>query len=230
MGALPGEPTDLTLVEAMVRLADRAGHPVWIPRDVAGHCCGVPFSSKGYVEAHRLAVNRTVERLWRWSNEGRLPIVVDTSPCTFGLQTSRDALNADNQKRFDALTIVDSVEFAARTLLPTLTVLRKETRVVLHPVCSVVKMNLSTDLEQIARACASDVVVPLDAGCCGFAGDRGWLVPALTASATRREAVQAQAAQPAGCYSSSRTCEIGMTRATGRVYRSHVFLLEWATR
>jgi D-lactate dehydrogenase len=230
MGTLKGEPRDLSLLDAVVGLAARAGRPVWIPDGVDGHCCGVPFSSKGYVEAHRLMVNRTVERLWHWSDEGRLPIVVDTSPCTYGLQTSRDALDAGNRARFDALTIVDSVEFAAQTLLPTLQVLRKEPRVVLHPVCSVVKMNLSADLEQIARACASEVVVPLDAGCCAFAGDRGWLVPELTASATRREAAEARTAHATGHYSSSRTCEIGMTRASGHLYRSHLFLLEWATR
>jgi len=101
---------------------------------------------------------------------------------------------------------------------------------VLHPVCSLVKMNLTPLLERVARACAEDVLVPLDAGCCGFAGDRGWLVPELTASATSREAAQALAADASGHYSSSRTCEIGLTRATGQVYRSHLFLLEWATR
>jgi D-lactate dehydrogenase len=230
MGALPGEPRDLTIVEAMVRLADRAGQPVRLPDDVDGFCCGVPYSSKGYVRAHRVSVNRTIERLWHWSDQGRLPVVVDTSPCTYGLVTSGDSLDQRNRERFDALRILDSVEFAARTLLPRLRVSRKEARVVLHPVCSLVKMNLSADLERIARACASEVIVPLEAGCCGFAGDRGWLVPELTASATRRETVEATAAQPAGCYSSSRTCEIGMTRATGHVYRSHLFLLEWATR
>jgi D-lactate dehydrogenase len=230
MGALPGESADLSLMDALVRLGERAGHPLWIPDDVEGVCCGVPFSSKGYVEAHRLSVNRTVERFWHWSDKGRLPVVVDTSPCTYGLQACRDALDAENRGRFDALTIVDSVDFAARTLLPALTVLRKEPRVVLHPVCSVVKMNLAADLEQIANACASEVVVPLDAGCCGFAGDRGWLVPELTASATSRESSEARAAQASGYYSSSRTCEIGMTRATGQVYRSHLFLLELATR
>jgi D-lactate dehydrogenase len=30
--------------------------------------------------------------------------------------------------------------------------------------------------------------------------------------------------------SSSRTCEIGMARATGKVYRSFIYLLEQATR
>jgi D-lactate dehydrogenase len=230
MGPLPGEPRDLSLLDAMVRIGGRAGHPLWIPGDVDGHCCGVPFSSKGYVEAHRLAVNRTIEKMWAWSEGGRLPVVVDTSPCTAGLQACRDALDPENRVRFDRLTIVDSVEFAARVLLPALTVVRRADRVVLHPVCSVVKMNLSADLEGIARACAREVIVPLDAGCCGFAGDRGWLVPELTASATHREAAEARAAQADGYYASSRTCEIGMTRATGRVYRSHLFLLEWATR
>jgi D-lactate dehydrogenase len=230
MGALPGEPGETCLMAAMVRLSERAGHPIWIPNDADGHCCGVPFSSKGYVDAHRLVVNRTIEAFWRWSESGRLPVVVDTSPCTHGLHSCREALTRENRVRFDALTITDSVAFAAHTLLPSLRVERKQRRVVLHPVCSVVKMNLGADLELVARACAEDVVVPLDAGCCAFAGDRGWLVPELTASATRAEAGQVAACHADGHYSSSRTCEIAMSRATGEVYRSHVFLLEWATR
>jgi D-lactate dehydrogenase len=230
MGRLPGEPDDRSLADTMVTLAARAGRPVWIPNDVEGHCCGVPFSSKGYVQAHRLMANRTISSFWRWSDGGHLPIVTDTSPCAYGLHACRDSLNEENRKRFDSLTIVDSVEFAARTLLPALTIRRREGRVVLHPVCSVVKMNLSADLEQVARACADDVIVPVDAGCCAFAGDRGWLVPELTASATRREAVEVTAQPADGYYSSSRTCEIGLTRATGHVYRSHLYLLERATR
>jgi len=231
MGRLPGEPSDRSLIDTLVTLAARAGQPVWVPDDVGGHCCGVPFSSKGYADANRLAVNRTIESLWRWSNGGQLPVVIDTSPCTYGLRTCRQALTAENQARFDALTLIDSVEFASRTLLPALTIRRRQGRVVLHPVCSVVKMGLAADLERVARACADKVVVPVDAGCCGFAGDRGWLVPELTESATRREAAEVSALSDVdGCYSSSRTCEIGMTRSTGRTYRSHLYLLEWASR
>jgi len=230
LGSLPGEPAAPALADVMTRLADRAGERLLVPSDAGGHCCGVPFSSKGYGEAHQAAVNRTVAAMWGWSREGRLPIVVDTSPCTYGLRTSRAVLTPENQGRFDRLTILDAVEYASERLLPRLAVRRKEPRVVLHPVCSLVKMNLTPLLERVARACAEEVVVPLDAGCCGFAGDRGWLVPELTASATGREATQAVAAAASGHYSSSRTCEIGLTRATGQVYRSHLFLLEWATR
>jgi D-lactate dehydrogenase len=230
MGRLPGEPDDLSLMEALVELGRRADRPLHIPRGIAGTCCGVPFSSKGYPEAHAVTANRAIERLWRWSGEGRVPIVVDTSPCAHGLLTARPSLSAENQARFDRLTILDSIAFVHDTLLPRLTVRRRRRSVALHPVCSVVKQDLGAKLEAIARACSQDVLVPAEAGCCGFAGDRGFLVPELTAAATAAEAAEVVAAGHDGYFSSSRTCEVGMTRATGRVYRSYLFLLEHATR
>jgi D-lactate dehydrogenase len=56
------------------------------------------------------------------------------------------------------------------------------------------------------------------------------LLPELTASATRLEGADVKAKHVDACYSSSRTCEIGMTRATGQIYRSYLYLLEKATR
>ncbi len=230
MGHLPGEPDGISLMEAFVTVARRASVPVWIPGDVQGTCCGVPFSSKGYDEAHGIAVNRAITRFWEWSDHGRVPIVLDTSPCTYGLTTSRGALTLVNQEKFDQLRIVDSVAFVHDHLLPRLTIHRNASSVALHPVCSVIKMNLSGKLEGIARACSREVIVPLHAGCCGFAGDRGFLFPELTEAATRREAAELQASQHDGYFSSSRTCEIGMTRATGRIFRSYLYLIEHATR
>ncbi|MGA2083347.1 MAG: FAD-binding and (Fe-S)-binding domain-containing protein [Holophaga sp.] len=230
MGALPGEPADLSLPDVMVALARRAGVGLHIPDDPQGVCCGVPFSSKGYAEAHAHTVNQAVERFWRWSGEGRLPVVMDTSPCTYGMKTCRPYLTPENQARFDRLSIVDSVEFAHDELLPRLTVTRKLGSVALHPVCSVTKMDLTPKLQAIAQACAEEVVIPRDAGCCGFAGDRGFLFPELTASATRHEAEEVCAREFDGQFSSSRTCEVGMTRATGKIYRSYLYMLEAATR
>ncbi len=230
MGHLPGEPDEFTLMEAFVTLARRAEMPVWIPANVAGTCCGVPFGSKGYDQGHQVAVNRAIERLWEWSEHGRLPAVLDTSPCAYGLATCRSALTAENQQKFDRLRVLDSTAFVHDQLLPRLTIRRKVRSVALHPVCSVAKLNLSPKLEAIARACSEAVTIPLHAGCCGFAGDRGFLFPELTEAATRREAAEVQAGRHDGYFSSSRTCEIGMTRATGQFYRSYVYLLEHATR
>ena len=230
MGRLPGEPEDRSLMEAMVALARRAGRPVYIPQDVHGTCCGTPFSSKGFTAAHAISVNAAIERFWRWSEQGRLPIVIDTSPCTYGLKNSRACLTAENQDRYDQMKFLDSIEFVHDDLLPKLAVRRKSQTVALHPVCSVTKMGIGGKLEAIARACSQNVIVPIDAGCCAFAGDRGFLLPELTRSATRLEASEVKASHADECYSSSRTCEIGMTRSTGQVYRSYIYLLEKATR
>ena len=220
----------LTVQDAFVRLADRAGVPLHVPTDAAGTCCGVPFSSKGYAAAHAVAANHAVDKFWRWSEDGRLPVVIDTSPCTYGLLHSRDALDPENTARFDKLRILDAVAFAHDSLLPRLGVNRKAGSVAVHPVCSLVKMDLTGKLAGLARACSDSVLVPGEAGCCGFAGDRGFLVPELTASATAHEAKEIRAANPEACYSSSRTCEIGISRATGVPTRSILFLLEEATR
>jgi len=230
MGRLPGEPRDMSLIEAFVEVAKRAGKPVWIPSDVEGTCCGTPFSSKGFDSANAIAVNHAIEKMWVWSEKGALSVVVDTSPCTYGLQTARPALTPENQKKFDQLRIVDGIEFTHDELLPSLKVKQRASSVALHPVCSVTKLALTPKLQGIAKACSESVMVPQSAGCCGFAGDRGFLVPELTESATQQEAAEVKARKHDGYFSSSRTCEIGMTRSTGEIYRSYMYLIEQATR
>ena len=230
MGRLPGEAKDSSLMEVTVEVARRAGVPLFIPEDVAGTCCGTPFSSKGLSGAHAIAINTAVERCWRWSEEGKLPVVIDTSPCSYGFRTARAYLSEENQGRFDRMRFLDAIEFVHDELLPKLAVKTKSHSVALHPVCSVTKMGIGAKLEGIARACSEQVTIPLEAGCCGFAGDRGFLFPELTQSATKHEAAEVRAKRPDECYSSSRTCEIGMTRATGQIYRSFMYLLEKATR
>ena len=65
--AAPAHPT---LPEALVALSARAGMPVWIPDDVAGHCCGTPWSSKGYARGHELMAAAAAVALPRWSDGG----------------------------------------------------------------------------------------------------------------------------------------------------------------
>ena len=89
------------------------------------------------------------------------------------------------------------------------------------------------DLLRVARAHREHVIVPKSAECCGFAGDRGFLVPELTQSAAATEAAEVRdtlASGEAGLYSTCRTCEIGMSRAVGRDYLSIVHLVHEAIR
>jgi D-lactate dehydrogenase len=191
----------------------------------------MPYSSKGFEEAHAIAANRAIDRLFGWSDGGRLPVVVDASPCAFALKTSRAALDPARRRRFDAMRIEDAVSWAHDTMLPRLTLRRRVPRVAVHPVCSLVKMGLVAKLTATVRACADEVLVPVESGCCGFAGDRGFTHPELTEAATRAEAAEINARGTYDFYvSSSRTCEIGMSRATARAFRSFWSLFDEATR
>ncbi|HVR42051.1 MAG TPA: FAD-binding and (Fe-S)-binding domain-containing protein [Thermoanaerobaculia bacterium] len=228
MGSLRGERSLLPLASAFVEVAARAGETLFVPEDVAGTCCGQPYSSKGYVQAHERMLARSVERAWRWSEQGRLPIVLDTTPCTHALRSSRPA-DESLAEKLAQLRLVDGVEFF-EALLPRLPLRPVAGRAAVHPVCSLVRMGAQAKLERIAASACGEACTPARTGCCGFAGDRGWLVPELTAAAMADEAADLEALGAADHLSSSRTCEIGLTRATGRPWRSFIHLLEEATR
>ncbi|HOY97637.1 MAG TPA: FAD-binding oxidoreductase, partial [Catalimonadaceae bacterium] len=111
-------------------------------------------------------------------------------------------------------------------VLPRMGAVRKKDRIVLHPVCSLEKMKSAPAFLAIANYFAEDVHVPMNSGCCGMAGDRGFLIPELTASATKPEAAEV-CAQPAdGFYSSTRTCEMAMEEATNKNYESILYLVD----
>jgi len=174
--------------------------------------------------------NAVADALWRWSDGGALPIVVDAASCTLGLaEDVATQLDAERKTRYESLTIVDSIAWC-RDLLPALTISRKLTRIAVHPTCSMTHLGLSEALREIAGHLADEVEVPVGTTCCGTAGDRGLLHPELVVSATR-EIRSVLDASPAEAYlSANRTCEMGLRHATGRPYESFVFLLEELSR
>jgi D-lactate dehydrogenase len=224
-------PSTPSLPQALVGVSERAGLPVWIPPDVAGRCCGTPWASKGYAEAHRWMANRTVEELWRWSGEGELPIVIDASSCTHALVEDAAAeLGEQNRERHPELELIDAVSWARERLLPRLPPHATLGAVALHPSCGGSHLGLDRPLRALAGELAEEVYVPPSAACCGFAGDRGFLHPELTAAATRDEAEELAPRAFDAYLSSNRTCEIGMERATGRPYEHVVQLLDRLSR
>ena len=226
-----GSPARPTLPEALVEVSARAGMPLWIPGDVAGNCCGTPWSSKGYRRGHELMAERIAGSLWRWTDGGSLPVVIDASSCALGLvEEVAPALDDEARKRYEQVDVLDSITWAHDRLLPSLKFGRKVGAVALHPTCSVGHLGLGAQLRDVAEALADDVVVPPGAGCCGFAGDRGLLHPELPASALRDEAAELEGRDFDACLCSNRTCELGLQQVTGRPYASFVFLLEELTR
>jgi D-lactate dehydrogenase len=216
-----GSDRDRGLPAALVEVSSRAGRPVWIPPEVAGHCCATPWNSKGYRDGAEFMAAKTRAALWKWSGEGELPIVIDASSCALGLV--EDVVD-------DKVTVLDSIEWAHDTLLPNLQVKGRVGTVAVHPTCSVRHLGNVGRLKALAGALADDVYTPPSAFCCGFAGDRGFLHPELPVAATADEAAELADRSFDAHLCSNRTCEIGLHQGTGRVYESFVFLLDELTR
>jgi len=229
VGALPGE-TMAPPARVMLDVLDRAGYAVRLPEEIDGLCCGMAFASKGFFEAARVAARRTAEALWRASDQGRLTVVTDASPCagTLGESVAGVLREAGRDVR-----MLDFPAFWAREALPVLgDTPRRPGTAILHPTCTLLKEGGLGDLLTVARAHAQRVLVPRFAECCGFAGDRGFLVPELTEGATEVEAAEIRRLieehPEAGLYSTCRTCEIGLSRAVGRPVESLLHLVHEA--
>ncbi len=208
-----------SVVEALVEVSARAGLPVWIPDDVAGSCCGLPFGSKGLSAAATHQQEEMAERLRRWSGDGELPIVIDAASCT---QTVAGFA--------DGLEIIDSVTWAHDRLLPELEIGERVGSATVHPTCATRHMGLAPRLRRLSRVLAEEVEVAPSATCCGFAGDRGISHPELTEAATAPQARELAGREFDARISNNRTCEIGLGRATGEDYESVICLLERLTR
>jgi len=223
------EPDGAGVSAAFIALCARAGVTVRVPQEIADLCCGTPWKSKGLAAGYERMTRRVLPALWQASDSGRLPVVCDASSCTEGLDTMR-RLAEDPSGPWSALRFVDAVEFARHRLLPGLTVTAPLGSLALHHTCSSTELGTNAAATAVAARIAAEVTVPVDWGCCGFAGDRGLLHPELTASATAREAAEVTR-RPHDAYASvNRTCELGMSRATGHSYVHLLELLERATR
>ncbi len=123
--------------------------------------------------------------------------------------------------------LLDITEFLHDHILPRVGIPeRPAARVALHITCSGRRMGLDAKLLAVAEACATEVVVPNGIGCCAFAGDKGFVRPEMNAHALRTLAPAIKGCE-AG-YSTSRTCEIGLSLHGGIPYRSIAHLLDRA--
>ena len=216
MGPARNDPEAEALPVKTAALLRKAGYEVVIPDHVGVLCCGQPFASKGLPEPANAKQRELEQALLAASRDGRDPIVFDTSPCAFRVKPGSES---------SQLRVYDIAEFIHDFVLGRLKLEKLPETVALHCACSNIKMGLQAKLKTIAEACAEKVVIPDAIACCGWAGDKGFTHPELNASALR----DLKAALPDDCrsgYSTSRTCEIGLSLHSGRYYRSIVYLVD----
>jgi D-lactate dehydrogenase len=91
-------------------------------------------------------------------------------------------------------------------------------------------MGLAGKIVGLASKCSRNVVVPTEIGCCGFAGDKGFMLPDMNKYALRKLRPQIEKAGVKAGYSNSRTCEIGLSTNSGVPYKSIAYLVDSCTK
>jgi D-lactate dehydrogenase len=217
MGPARADPESRAVFEAALSVLGKAGYDVLFPDGLASLCCGLTFESKGFPELGDQKAGELGRALLEKSQDGAIPVLCDTSPCVQRMRKVADP----------RLAIHEPAEFVHRFLMDRLHFRREPGPVAIHPTCSAVKMGLADRLREVAEACAETVVVPPRVGCCGFAGDRGYTHPELSASALSELRAGVRACGEG--FSTSRTCEIGLSLHGGIPYRSILFLVDRCT-
>ncbi len=214
MGVSKEHRAEKQLSEKMVQLLNKGGYEVIYPENLNQLCCGMAFSSKGYTEAGAKKSNELEAALIRASENGKYPVLCDMSPCLFTMKENMEA----------AMKLYEPVEFILTHLLPYLAITPLQETITVFPVCSMKKMGLEAKLMELAGKCAAKVVVP-ETNCCGFAGDRGFSFPELNRHGLRDLKSQLPDVIKNG-YSTSRTCEIGLSLHSGISHLSIVYLVD----
>ncbi len=217
------DPESAGAAGSFLKICRAAGARVRIVDGVEKLCCTTVWSSKGLTDGRGEMARRTAEAVLIATDQARIPVLSDASSCSHGLHEVAGYLREAGEdalaEKFEAVKVMDSTRYVAEHLLDRLRPARQLGSVVLHPTCTDQHEGNVEALKLLAETCAEKVSVPIDAGCCGFAGDRGMLHPELTRSATRAEAAEVTSESYDAHLSSNRTCELGMSRATGRTYR-----------
>ena len=215
MGTTKAYSEEAEVTRVTASLLEAAGYQIIYPEKMDSLCCGMLFSSKGYVEAGQKASDTLKAALLTASENGRYPILCDMSPCLYTMKANFG----------DVLPLYEPAEFIERFVMDALPIKPLDEKVAVFAVCSAKKMGVDPCLKRVAERCAREVVV-VDSNCDGFAGDRGFLFPELNEHGLRDLKRQVE-----GCdegYAVSRTCEVGLSRNSGLVFKSIVYLVAHA--
>ncbi len=216
-GPARGETEPDALPHKTAALLKKAGYQILYPAELGRLCCGQAFESKGFFKQADEKSEELNRALLSISRDGTVPVLCDTSPC---LMRMKDKLDKK-------LKLYEPIEFVLEFLQDKLTFTPLPQKIALHVTCSARKMDLTDKFVRLAQACAREVVVPEEIYCCGFAGDRGFNYPELNESA-----LEGLKEQLLGCdagYSTSKTCEIGLSLRGEIPYRSILYLVDAAT-
>ncbi len=206
------------LVDTMVGLCNKAGYEVIFPENMHDLCCGMIWESKGLPRVAAQKTSQLEAALLKASENGKYPVLCNQSPCLHRMR-----------EHIKSMKLYEPVEFIYDFLAKRLDFQPIDEPVSVHITCSSRLMGLADKMVALAQMCSTNVLVPAEVGCCGFAGDKGFTHPELNAWGLRKLRSQVLAAGVREGFSNSRTCEIGLTTNSGVPYQSIAYLVDRVT-
>jgi len=219
MGLEKASPEKQPLMNEMIALLQKTGYEIIFPKNMDNLCCGTIWESKGMPDIADRKSAELEAALYEASEQGKYPVLCDQSPCLYRMRHT-----------IKTMKLYEPVEFITTFLLDKLEFVQTDKPVALHVTCTMRKMGLDAQIIELAKRCSSNVLLPEEVGCCGFAGDKGFTLPEVNAYALRKLRPQIEKAGIAKGYSNSRTCEIGLTTNSGIPYQSIVYLVNQHTK
>jgi len=206
----------LPATEAMLVLLQRAGFNPILPKNLQGLCCGQPFASKGFEKQAMDLSNKLGLSLQEIQDNQPIKIITDAATCTKYMGENNIAVS-------------DNIKFLLHELAPHLRVESPLQTLAVHHNCAGKTMGNSSNLEALAKICATDIAPLNSITCCGFAGDRGIFEPKLNEHALRF----AKNDLPENCkigVSTVSTCAIGLSKHLQIPFVSIASILEYVSR
>ena len=218
MGQSKNGPMKHDLVDEVIQLMAKAGYEVIFPEGMEHMCCGQIWESKGMLDIADRKSAELEKALWKASEHGKYPVLCAQSPCLHRMRKVMKKMKLYEPAEFIMTYLVDRLDFH-----PT------DKHIALHLTCSTRQMGVDKDMIALAKLCSNNVYLPEGVGCCGFAGDRGFIFPELNKYGLRKLRPQIEKNNIEVGYSNSRTCEIGLETNTGIPYMSIVYLVNTCT-
>ena len=218
MGTQKLAPDKTPLVNKMTSLLNKAGYEIIFPKGMENLCCGMIWESKGMIDIADRKSEELEKSLWEASEEGKYPVLCDQSPCLHRMRNTIKRMKLYEPAEFITTFLKDKLKFT-----------QTDKPVAVHVTCSMRKMGLENAIVDLAKLCCTNILIPEEVGCCGFAGDRGFFYPEVNAYALRKLHPQIEKDGIEVGYSNSRTCEIGLETNSGIPYQSIVYLVDECT-
>ena len=206
---LASDSSGVSNADYMIMLSNDANAKLHVLEDYDNFCCGMSFDSHGQRAAGERMSDKLINKLYKDSDNGKRPIVIDNSPCSYHIKDYASRLKKDI-KILDIIEYLDDVK-EKFNLNPI------DVRYHAHASCSAEKMNLTERFHTLMSKCITNVTRDESQKCCGAAGDKSLRNPGLSIYASNKLSFQDDRTQG---VSSSITCELGMSEATGRRFKN----------